>query len=99
MMRNRGEWVLTSSGEQLVVCARRLRNRGCDPSLDWHQHPEIAFSYRLSDINCALGISQWSRIEKIVERRQALVEIMIARSCSYPHPYKPHCHRKNVRFQ
>jgi hypothetical protein len=52
-----------------------LRNQGRDPLLDWHQHAEIGFSYRLSDINCALGISQLARIEQIVGRRQELAEI------------------------
>jgi perosamine synthetase len=67
--------VLVTSDERLAVHARRLRNQGRDPDLDWHQHAEIGFSYRLSDINCGLGISQLARIEKIVERRQKLAEI------------------------
>ncbi len=52
----------------------RLRNQGRDPSLDWHQHAEIGFSCRLSDINCALGISQLARIERTVAKRQKLAE-------------------------
>ena len=67
--------VLVTSDEQLAVHARRLRNQGRDSSLDWHQHTEIGFSYRLSDINCALGTSQLKRIEQIIARRQELAEI------------------------
>jgi perosamine synthetase len=67
--------VLVTSDEQLATHARRLRNQGRDAALDWHQHAEIGFSYRLSDINCALGISQLARIEKIIARRQKLAEI------------------------
>ena len=67
--------VLVTSDEQLAAHARRLRNQGRDSSLNWRQHAEAGFSYRLSDINCALGISQWARIEKVVERRQNLAEI------------------------
>src|SRR5579863_8489149 len=66
--------VLVTSNEQVALHARRLRNQGRDPALDWHQHAEIGFSCRLSDINCALGISQLARIEKIIARRQALAE-------------------------
>jgi perosamine synthetase len=67
--------VLVTPHEQLAAHARRLRNQGRDSALDWHQHAEIGFSYRLSDINCALGISQLERIEKIVGRRQKLAEV------------------------
>jgi perosamine synthetase len=67
--------VLVTSDQQLALRTRRLRNQGRDPALDWHQHAEVGFSYRLSDINCALGISQLARIESIVERRQKLAEI------------------------
>ena len=66
--------VLITSDEELASHARQLRNQGRDHALDCHQHAEIGFSYRLSDINCALGISQLSRIEKIIERRQKLAE-------------------------
>jgi perosamine synthetase len=67
--------MLVTSDEKLAEHARRLRNQGRDPRLDWHQHADVGFSYRLSDINCALGISQLARIESIVERRQKLAEI------------------------
>ncbi len=66
---------LVTSNEQLARHAAQLRNQGRDSSQDWHQHAEIGFSYRLSDINCALGISQLDRIEQVVERRQKLAEI------------------------
>ena len=67
--------MLVTSDEQLAVHARQLRNQGRDSALDWHQHAEIGFSYRLSDINCALGTSQLKRIEKIIARRQELAEV------------------------
>jgi perosamine synthetase len=67
--------VLVTSSEKIASQARRLRNQGRDPALDWLQHAEIGFSYRLSDINCALGISQLKRIEEIVAQRQKLTEI------------------------
>jgi perosamine synthetase len=66
---------LFTSDETFAEQSRRLRNQGRDPLLDWHQHAEVGFSYRLSDINCALGISQLARIEQIVVQRQELAEI------------------------
>jgi perosamine synthetase len=67
--------VLVTSDEELAQHARRLRNQGRDPELDWLEHVEVGFSYRISDINCALGLSQLQRIENVIERRQKLAEI------------------------
>lgn len=67
--------VLVTSNEKLAAHARHLRNQGRNAALEWHQHAEIGYSYRLSDINCALGISQLARIEKVVARRQKVAGI------------------------
>jgi perosamine synthetase len=67
--------VLVTSSKQIASQATKLRNQGRDPGLDWLQHAEVGFSNRLSDINCALGISQLKRIEAIIARRQKLAEI------------------------
>jgi perosamine synthetase len=67
--------IFLTSNEKLAAHARRLRNQGRDSSLDWYQQAEPGYSYRLSDINCALGIEQLRRIENIVERRQALASL------------------------
>ena len=81
--------VLVTSSEQLGSDARKLRNQGRDPKLDWLQHVEIGFSYRISDINCALGVSQLQRIENVIERRQKLAWIYdheLANSCEVHRP-------------
>jgi perosamine synthetase len=80
---------LVTSNERLAAHARRLRNQGRDPDLDWHQHAEIGFSYRLSDINCALGVSQLARIEKIVAWRQKLAEIYDRELAQVPDIIRP----------
>jgi perosamine synthetase len=66
--------VLVTSSEQIAFRARKLRNQGRDPDLDWLQHTDIGFSYRLSEINSALGISQLRRIEDVISRRQKIAE-------------------------
>ena len=66
--------VLVTSDERLARQARILRNQGRDPTLSWEDHAEVGFSYRLSDMNCALGISQLKRLEHVIEKRQHLAE-------------------------
>lgn len=66
--------MLVTSDENISRKAVQLRNQGRDPALGWNSHSEIGFSYRISDINCALGISQLARIEEVIARRQKLAE-------------------------
>jgi len=51
---------------------RNLRNQGRDSSEEWFQHTELGYNYRISDINCALGIEQLKRIDCILDRRESV---------------------------
>lgn len=65
--------------------ARRLRSHGIerDPSAftdfteetgPWlYEMQDLGYNYRLTDLQCALGISQLSRLEAALERRRAIV--------------------------
>jgi perosamine synthetase len=63
---------------------RSLRNQGRSPNPistvenlsypDWLHHSDIGFNYRLSDIACALGRVQLSRINEILTLRRAAAE-------------------------
>ncbi len=64
--------VVTTADPDLDALARRLRNQGRDPSLDWYEHVELGYNYRLSEVSCALGLAQLQRIEAILERRAAV---------------------------
>src|SRR5580704_8289397 len=51
---------------------RMLRNQGRDDSTEWFQHTDLGYNYRVSDINCALGIEQLKRIDSILDRRESI---------------------------
>lgn len=55
---------------------RRLRHHGItqpDKDRPWaYEISELGYNYRLSDIHCALGLSQLKRIRKWVERRREI---------------------------
>jgi perosamine synthetase len=64
-----GGMVVTHRPE-LADRIRALRNQGRYDSADWLQHAELGYNYRLSEINCALGLAQLNRIEAILEQRE-----------------------------
>lgn len=66
-----GGIVVTDNADIAERC-RRLRNQGRTVSSEWYQQNEVGFSYRLSDINCALGRSQLARIDETLLRRKQL---------------------------
>jgi perosamine synthetase len=41
----------------------------------YYQQHELGFNYRLTDLQCALGLSQLKRIEKFKKRRREIVDI------------------------
>jgi perosamine synthetase len=53
---------------------RSLRNQGRALTTDWLDHAEVGYNYRLSDLACALGRVQLSRIDKILALRRAAAE-------------------------
>ena len=63
---------VVTTNPQLAAKIRSLRNQGRADSDDWFQHSEVGYNYRLSEMNCALGITQLKRIESILTRREEI---------------------------
>ncbi len=45
------------------------RNQGRAPDMDWLDHDRLGFNYRLSDIACALGLTQLKRLHTMLAQR------------------------------
>jgi perosamine synthetase len=63
---------IVTGNPEVAALARKLRNQGRSESDDWFEHTELGYNYRLSEINCALGVEQLKRIEAILERRATI---------------------------
>jgi perosamine synthetase len=64
--------VIVTENPDIAKLAGTLRNQGRGGSDDWFQHSELGYNYRISEINCALGIEQLKRIDLILDRREAI---------------------------
>ncbi len=64
--------VVVTPDEALARRIRALRNQGRYETDDWLQHTELGYNYRISDINCALGLAQLARLEEILHKREAV---------------------------
>jgi len=63
---------VVTENSRMASMIRALRNQGRTESDDWFQHSELGYNYRLSEMNCALGIGQLQRIEAILSRREEI---------------------------
>jgi perosamine synthetase len=64
--------VVVTRDEALAARIRALRNQGRYQTDDWFQHTELGFNYRISELNCALGLAQMTRLEEILQKREAV---------------------------
>jgi len=62
--------MVVTRDRQLAETIRALRNQGRRPADGWLDHALLGYNYRLSEINCALGLSQMTRIGAVLARRE-----------------------------
>ncbi|MDI6732232.1 MAG: DegT/DnrJ/EryC1/StrS family aminotransferase [Candidatus Margulisbacteria bacterium] len=67
--------VIVTNNDNIAKLSRSLRNQGRLEEEGWLQHPILGYNYRLSDINCALGIAQMQRIGEILAKREKVASL------------------------
>lgn len=71
MTTGEGGCVVTSN-DSVAARVKSLRNQGRSETDDWFQHSEMGYNYRISEINCALGITQLNRLEEMLRTRESI---------------------------
>ena len=64
--------MVVTQDSHLANMIRALRNQGRMASGGWLDHTLLGYNYRLSEMNCALGVAQMKRLGEILETREAL---------------------------
>src|SRR5207302_8413593 len=73
--------MITCSDPSLAKRLRRFRHHGIDVDVVerdakqrwYYDMVELGYNYRLSDIHCALGLSQLRKVDRFLKRREAIV--------------------------
>ena len=68
-----GGMILTDDDDLADMCVS-LRNQGRGKGGTWLSHERLGYNFRLSDINCVLGIVQLSRIDEIKAKRKQVAK-------------------------
>jgi perosamine synthetase len=67
--------MIVTDNESIYRLCRSMRNQGRSEDGAWLQHERLGFNYRISDINCALGIAQLERIDEILAKRERVARL------------------------
>jgi len=76
--------MITTNHEGIARTCRSLRNQGRDADAGWLQHARLGYNYRLSDIQCAIGLVQMQRLDEIRARRARVAAWYRARLADEP---------------
>lgn len=72
--------MIMTNNENMANKMKQFRNHGMDIDyknryLHYYNMTDIGYNYRLTDLQCALGISQMNRIDQFIERRQEIAKM------------------------
>ena len=67
--------MIVTDNENIYKLCRSMRNLGRSEDGAWLQHERLGFNYRISDINCALGIAQLERIDEMLAKREKVARL------------------------
>lgn len=67
--------MIVTNDDNLAKLCRSMRNYGKEEGTDLRSFPRLGYSYRLSEIGAALGITQIHRIEEILKKRSRVAAL------------------------
>src|SRR4029077_4571657 len=80
---------IVTRNPKIARFARELRNQGRVKSSGDFGHGHLGYSYRLSEMNCALGNAQIHRLDAILRRRETIATIYSGKLCGNQHLIAP----------
>jgi len=65
--------MITTDDDELARRLRFLKDHGMSPERRYY-HSELAFNYRMTNMQAALGVAQLERIEQFIERKREIAQ-------------------------
>lgn len=89
--------MIVTNDEQLARLCRSMRNQGRGEDASWLSHARLGYNYRLSEIQCALGIAQLERVTELLTARERVAGLYHKALSRIPHLILPPSFRDNKR--
>lgn len=82
--------MIVTDDERIATFCRSLRNQGRSEDGAWLNHEQLGYNYRLSEVQCALGLAQLGRIQELLGRRERVAQLYSAALSDLPGIAIPH---------
>jgi perosamine synthetase len=86
--------IIVTNDQHLADTCRSLRNQGRSKTSKWLEHEQIGYNYRMSELHAALGLSQFSRFETLLEKRDVVAQCYNKRLKNINGIHIPYIHPK-----
>ncbi len=67
--------MIVTNDERIASLCRGLRNQGRSDDGGWLHHEHLGYNYRLSELQCALGLAQLERVDELLAKRQRVAQL------------------------
>ncbi|HET6932453.1 MAG TPA: DegT/DnrJ/EryC1/StrS family aminotransferase [Candidatus Acidoferrum sp.] len=81
--------MIVTNDENLAKHCRSMRNQGRGEDASWLSHARLGYNYRLSEMQCALGIAQLERVAELLEGRKRVAAAYHKALARIPHLLLP----------
>ena len=76
--------VVVTDNKGLADLCGSMRNQGRGKKGEWLEHQRLGYNFRLSEINCALGIAQMQRIKEMLQKRALVAGLYNQKLADWP---------------
>lgn len=88
--------MIVTNDERAANLCRSLRNQGRSEDGGWLHHEHLGYNYRLSELQCALGLAQLDRVEELLISRERVSWLYADALADVPGIALPH-HSPKIR--
>jgi perosamine synthetase len=90
--------IIVTNDDQAAEYMASLRNQGRAQGDTWLQHTHLGYNYRLDEMSSALGVSQLSRIDEMIDRRNRVAQLYNRRLAAIPNIELPYVGPETTRM-
>ncbi len=76
--------MVVTDRHDLASMVRALRNQGRAPGDTWLDHTYLGYNYRMDELNAALGYAQMTRLDELMDKREAVARWYAEQLASIP---------------
>jgi FlaA1/EpsC-like NDP-sugar epimerase/dTDP-4-amino-4,6-dideoxygalactose transaminase len=77
--------MIVTNDEEIAKLCRSMRNQGRGDDGTWLSHTRLGYNYRLSELQCALGIVQLGRVTELLQARERVASAYNKALAYIPH--------------